>query len=355
MIGQSSRLQRRHWAQAAALSIGLHGAAIAGFVYDPLQRLPSPGNTQPPQISVETLIPEGGSDGGTDSGDEGMAAETPPATAAVEPPQHPPAPEIPSHPQTRIVTGTSEWAVVTRPMPNLPANPQAVALPDPERPDLPDQGPDATGPDGAPLDPRLAELVVHIRQSLDQSCLLALPQLIGQNELQLTVLADDDRRIATFAEELSHALESPLPEQRVLLDRRQCPGLTFARRAQHYPIFGLGVQLQADEIDSGGSLVGRIANGAGHYNTLLLVDDNGVVQDLRRFLIVQGGEVAFDIPMARVGATRDTSQLLIAIATPGRIESVTANAGRLASDFFPALIAELDDSALIGLGSVYVR
>ena len=138
-------------------------------------------------------------------------------------------------------------------------------------------------------------------------------------------------------------------------DGRRCPGLTVARRAQHYPIFGLGVQLRADEIDSGGSLVGHIANGAGHYNTLLLVDDNGVVQDLRRFLIVQGGEVAFDIPMARVGATRDTSQLLIAIATPGRIESVTANAGRLASDFFPALIAELDDSALIGLGSVYVR
>ena len=40
---------------------------------------------------------------------------------------------------------------------------------------------------------------------------------------------------------------------------------------------------------------------AGRYVTLLMVDDNGVTHDLRRFLINSGGRISFDVPVARDG------------------------------------------------------
>lgn len=375
MIGQSTTGQRRHWIQAIALSVGLHGAAVAGLIHDPALRLPSRDSPEPAVLSIEALSPQGVEAG---AGDDLRADDAAPSDALPDLPQTEaataplsdmePALQRPvQHPVTGtmaqglrddasspIITGAGDWAVVAQRMPQLPANPLAP-LPDPEPVALPDLPQSSTGADGSPLDPRLAALITGIRDSLDQPCLVALPGIGTADQLQLTVLADDDRRIAGFTADLADKLAEPLPERRILLDSRQCPGLTFARRAPDYPLFGLGLQLQSGEIDSGASLVGRIANGAGHFNTLLLVDDNGVVQDLRRFLIVQGGEVSFDVPMARVGASRDTSQLLIAIATPQPLESVTAQAGRLAQDFFPTLLNEIEGDVLIGLSSVHIR
>lgn len=365
MIGAARISSRNQWLQATALSLVLHGAAIGGILYERAPGPPAGGGTMP-VITVDTLLPQGGEtlipvlapvappEVLEPQTPQPLDIAAPPQILPVQPDSQPLRPVEAAPAEAAIVTtGNDMWAVIQPAIAALPPD-----LPGPDLPGIaiedpaPQMQPDE--PAGTPLDPRLEGMIQRIRAKLDESCLLALPQLDADGQVGISVLAAADRQIGAFVEEITQGL-GDIPDQSVLLDPRQCPGLTFARRAADYPLFGLSIQLQAADIDSGGAAIGSIANGAGHYNTLLLVDDNGVVQDLRRFLTVRGGEVGFDVPMSRDGAARDTNQLLIAIATPDRIDSVTRNAGRLAADFFPALIAELGEDVLIGVSSVYVR
>lgn len=365
MIGGARISRRNQWMQATAMSLVLHGAAIGGILYERPPAFPA-STTTTPIITVETLLSQGAAPVAPDLAPV-MPDVTPPAPPEVLQPQDIAALSAPSQPLPRasidssaqtpvdsaiVTTGGEMWAVIQPAIPDLPPEAPVLDLDDPLPEPVEPAEPAETA--GEPLDPRLEGMIQRIRGKLDESCLLALPQLTADGQVRIAVLAAADRQIGAFVDEITDGL-GEIPDRRVLLDQRQCPGLSFARRTADYPLFGLQIHLDGVDIDSGGSAIGRIVNGAGHYNTLLLVDDNGVVQDLRRFLTVQGGEVGFDVPMARAGAARDTNQLLIAIATPGRIDSVTRNAGRLAADFFPDLIAELGDDVLIGVSSVYVR
>ncbi|WP_148043643.1 hypothetical protein [Paracoccus methylarcula] len=207
----------------------------------------------------------------------------------------------------------------------------------------------------APTDPRLVELFDRIRSLLTEPCLLALPALRGDDAIQLGVLAANDRKISRLMDDLTKGLATEVTEAAVLLDRRQCPGLAFARQDPLYPVFGLGIQLESQQVASGASLRGQISGGTGWYNTLLLIDDNGVVHDLRRFLIRSADRIRFDAPVARAGAARDTHQLIVAVATPRRPETVSRLSGQLAEPFFEALGREIGEDAMVGVSSVYIR
>lgn len=215
----------------------------------------------------------------------------------------------------------------------------AASLPDlPRR--VPPPPPDAEA---------LRAMVARIRDQMDLPCLVALPQT-GAENARLLVLGDSDLSIR---EATSRVLAEPAPElpaQPVLLDRRQCPAVNFLRGRKEYPAFGLSIGLVNPGILSGGRLIGRVEGlPAGAQTTLLLVDDNGVVQDLRRFLNFAGGTAEFDIPVTRDGAMRDTSQMLIAAVTPGRLNSVTNLGGTLAETFFPALAAEIGQEGVLAV------
>ena len=80
-----------------------------------------------------------------------------------------------------------------------------------------------------------------------------------------------------------------------------------------------------------------------------------MTHDLRRFLVKSGGKINFDVPVARDGNIRDTHQLLIAVATASRPETVSRAAGELAEDFFDQLLRETGPEALVGVASVYIR
>lgn len=215
----------------------------------------------------------------------------------------------------------------------------AASLPDlPRR--VPPPPPDAEA---------LRAMVARIRDQMDLPCLVALPQT-GAENARLLVLGDSDLSIREATSRVLAEPVSELPAQPVLLDRRQCPAVNFLRGRKEYPAFGLSIGLVNPGILSGGRLIGRVEGlPAGAQTTLLLVDDNGVVQDLRRFLNFAGGTAEFDIPVTRDGAMRDTSQMLIAAVTPGRLNSVTNLGGTLAETFFPALAAEIGQEGVLAV------
>lgn len=324
------------------MSLTVHGAAAAALIFQPgwIDAV-ADNSPRPLQIEVTTLSPPGA---GAQDDQPLVSVATPAAT-----PQTPEV-EVPL-PQTGNTPADQATASPVLPDVNLSAlGPSAVSVEASVEPVA------APGPDQADVtDPRLVELFNRIRDRLNESCLLALPALRGENQIQLGILAADDRRISALMRELTENLTTEVAEAAVLLDRRQCPALAFVRRDPQYPVLDLGLRLDSQDVSSGGALRGQIMGGAGWYNTLLLIDDNGVVHDLRRFLIRSADQILFDVPLARAGASRDTHQLVMAIATRTRPETISARSGELAERFFDRLTREIGPEAMIGVSSVYVR
>jgi len=88
--------------------------------------------------------------------------------------------------------------------------------------------------------------------------------------------------------------------------------------------------------------------------SLLLIDDDGVVQDLGSFLKFRPGYAGFDIPMTLQGSPVETRQILMALSTRSRLKSLGSLSGGQAQDVFPKLALEIllqgggEDVALVG-------
>ncbi len=281
-------------------------------------------------------------------GDTANVSDMPPVTPPTAPVALPLLPQVTDNPLL------SDSGDASLPVPGADAVSAPTAVPVPPEIGL-DTLPEAdveTGPAPLPELPRLSpalppdaealrELVERIRAQIDQPCLIALPQ-VGAGATSLLVLGDNDLSIRNVASRVLEDTAAEIAPRPILLDRRQCPAVNFLRARDEYPAFGLSIGLVSNGILSGGRLIGRVDGlPEGAQTALLLVDDNGVVQDLRRFLSFSGGVAEFDIPVTRDGAMRDTSQLLIAVVTPARLNSVTNLAGQLAEDFFPAFSSEI--------------
>jgi len=246
---------------------------------------------------------------------------------------------------TAIPVQPQETAAMT-PVVLTPLNAPAPAQTPPSRP--------AT-PDPAPQDPVMSQLVQKIRDRLGDPCLVAFPQRKSGGDPLVLVVADNDRVIKTFADAVLNDAQAPIEHRQILVDTRQCPALNMARENPSYPSFGLSVKLRSPIVSNGGHLVGTINNIAGLYTSLLLIDDNGVVQDLRRFTSFAAGRAEFDVPVTRPGAARDTSQILIVIATQTRPKTIALRAGHLAKTFFSDLQDELGTGFMLALIPFEVR
>ena len=193
----------------------------------------------------------------------------------------------------------------------------------------------------------VSELVSRIRANVSSTCLIAIPQQATNGAPELVIVTASEADVAPYAAAILDGVE-PRPGQRsVLVDARQCAVLDYVRQNRSYPAFRMAFSLTEDQINSGDQLVGAIGRTAGRYVSLVIVDDNGVVQDLGQYLSFVGNEARFDVPLRRAGSARDTKQLLVAIGTNSRPSSVDAQNGQLATTYFEALNAEVGNNVPI--------
>jgi hypothetical protein len=221
---------------------------------------------------------------------------------------------------------TPETVAAVQSLPAVAPPPQAAADPDA-----------AEGPPGA-----VDEFILRIRGQLSLPCLVATPRRDPAGDVALEFMAANEADILTFSRDLLADVATPPPQRNVLVDPRQCSALNFVREGARYPTFPLAIAVQAEVVTSGERLVGALQGARGQYVSMIVIDDNGVVQDLSAYLSFSGDTVNFDIPMSRFGPARDTQQLLMAMATPGRPVALDTHNGVLATEFFPALRATVD-------------
>ncbi len=261
----------------------------------------------------ETLAPSGTSPLGT--GTETLTATAPAAAALVPERIAPRATGIGT-----ISTAAAAAAAAPRPVRSLPT----VAPPAPGTPEA-----------------VVSQLVNRIRTNVSDTCLIAIPQMADNGAPELLIMTATEADVAPYASAILDGIE-PRPGQRsVLMDPRQCAVLDYLRQNRSYPAFRMSFGLEVDQITSGEQLTGAVGGTAGRYVSLILIDDNGVVQDLGQYLSFIGDQARFDVPLRRAGSTRDTKQLLVAIGTNSRPRAIDEQNGQLAEDYFEALTAEV--------------
>lgn len=201
----------------------------------------------------------------------------------------------------------------------------------------------------------VGSLIARIRATPADPCLLALPRRDGADGVGLELVAATDGAMAQFASDLLTPEDAGIRQTRTLVDPRQCAALAYLRDNRDYPATRLGIALDAAEVPSGGEISGVLRGVAGRYVLLLIVDNNGVVQDLQRFMSFSGNFARFTVPVTRVGPQRDTSQSLIAITTDRPAATLRARDGQLAADVFNDLDAAQGRDAAIGFATFDVR
>ncbi len=213
----------------------------------------------------------------------------------------------------------------------------------------------APTPDGTTAGGAVGELITRIRGQLSNPCLLAIPQQGADGVPELVLIGSDEAAMGAFANAVLDGLTPAPTQRRVLTDSRQCAALNYVRENQAYPTFRLALELEETTVATGETLNGRITNTAGRYISLLLVDDNGVVSDLGDDLSFTANAARFNPILSRTGPARDTSPLLIALATAARPATLNPQNGQLAADYFPALAEEIGVNIPMVLGTFDVR
>jgi hypothetical protein len=219
----------------------------------------------------------------------------------------------------------------------VPSSPQTAGLLRPDEPERPQMTPRQS----LAVAYRLA--LPFLRRHGRGECFVALPLVAAEGYLVFRSFADEKARQMRFAELLATSEIAALHDAVSPVSEAQCATLAFAAGLQRFPDFSLKIELANNEIASGELLEGRIRAVEAPYFSLLVVDDEGLVQDMEPFLSRSGMDApSFSAPMVLTGTPVTDTQLLVAIASDRPLLSILAGIGRPAEDYFEQLREEIE-------------
>lgn len=125
-----------------------------------------------------------------------------------------------------------------------------------------------------------------------------------------------------------------------LVTPQQCPAITFLNRLRVDGGRSPRISLGSVKLQPGEKLVGSIENFANRVVELLLISDNGLVQNVSYLLKPGTDALSFAIDIPRSNETSGTSQLVMAVATPRVLNSLRQPAPTPADQFFLQALAE---------------
>ena len=174
-------------------------------------------------------------------------------------------------------------------------------------------------------------------------CAFATRIAAGRDSGIIETYADDAADWSGLGDAFETAFETrPTIRDRVVPET-QCAALAMARSLQardgNPPI----LTLDSDEMQSGGSVVGRLSDRRGRPVWLVLITNAGGVYNLTDRLTEQGdGSATFSFGLNADGSGQPQPQLILAVASDSPlIAAAAANNGARASDLLPLIEAEI--------------
>jgi serine/threonine-protein kinase len=131
-----------------------------------------------------------------------------------------------------------------------------------------------------------------------------------------------------------------------LVTPQQCPAITFLNRLRVDGARTPRISLGSVKLRPGEPLVGNIENFANRLVELLLVSDNGLVQNMSYLLKPGTDALSFAIDIPRSDDAAGTSQLVMAVATPRVLDSLRQPSPTPADQFFLQALAEAQRTAV---------
>jgi hypothetical protein len=192
---------------------------------------------------------------------------------------------------------------------------------------------------------RYRQVIDFIRTFDGGSCFVALPAIGSNDSVEFQTFGKDKAREAEFTAAYASALGIAADVSLGNVADPQCLALSFAREVERYPAFSLIIELDAVEVSSGSILSGAVLNVQDRPINLLLIDDEGRVQAVDRFLSAPNGtDRQFSAPLTLTGGPVATKQLLMAIAADRPVQMLDGKTNELATDFFSRLASEIAES-----------
>jgi len=169
---------------------------------------------------------------------------------------------------------------------------------------------------------RTAQIERYIAQYKGGDCFLITPNTVGANTARIDGYGRDQAafEILDDAFKQANGFEADIEVRQVTAP--QCPALTFLARLRAERSNAPRLQIGETNLKSGQALTGSI-EGVGNDNVqLLLVSDEGQVQDLSALLKPAGDARTFNLRMQRVGAPGAQPQLLLAFTSARPLETL---------------------------------
>jgi serine/threonine-protein kinase len=295
----------------------------------------------PPPSGTAALRP-------TEPAGPALTPSTPSPPAAKAPPPAPsPAPAAPPGPaltpaQPAAPALTPGQPAAPAPPPSTASRPPAAAQPDPSAPSLtpaqPSPATKGTTKEMAALPPpgaSRAEQITHYINSYDGGdCFFISPNSVSASAARI----DGYGATAAPFQRLDDAFKSAYGFEADIELRQvtaaQCPALSFVGRLRNQRDQAPQIQIGETNLRSGQALTGSIQIGGNRNVQLLLVSDEGAVQDLSGLLKRAGEGYTFNLRMQRTGAAGAQPQLLIAVSSDRPLETIKG-AQSTANQLFP--------------------
>ena len=166
----------------------------------------------------------------------------------------------------------------------------------------------------------------------------------GLNAGKLVGFAAEQARFTTLPSAYSRAFGAQPDVVENIINPSQCAALDLLRGLQGRKAIAPIMTLDADVLQSGGTVVGRIREIRGRPLWLFLVSAEGGVHNLSTHLKAQpDGSYVFSFGLALAQGSDPTPQLIVAIASDTALVSAAAGAeGAEASALLPLVMAEIE-------------
>jgi serine/threonine-protein kinase len=192
----------------------------------------------------------------------------------------------------------------------------------------------------APAPGRTGQIERYIAQYKGGDCFFITPNTIGANVARIDGYGAEQSAFEVLDDAFKRAngFEADIDVRQVTT--RQCPALTFLARVRSERGNAPRLQIGETNLKSGQALIGSIEGVGNDSVQLLLVSDEGLVQDLSPLLKPAGDARTFNLRMLRTGAPGAQPQLLLVVTSARPLETLR-DAKSPADQLFPLASVEV--------------